>query len=76
MASPSRRLGSVDQVIHLWGFASMADREARRGQVFERLDTDRNRLFLVDDVAEHHEKAYADLLARRAERLLLLLMLP
>lgn len=32
------------------------------------LDTDRNRLFLVDDVAEHHEKAYADLLARRAER--------
>ena len=32
------------------------------------LDTDRNRLFLVDDVAEHQEKAYADLLARRAER--------
>ncbi|MFE6647807.1 peptide chain release factor N(5)-glutamine methyltransferase [Nocardioides sp. NPDC057772] len=32
------------------------------------LDTDRNRLFLVDDVAEHDEKTYADLLARRAER--------
>ncbi|MBG6095120.1 peptide chain release factor N(5)-glutamine methyltransferase [Nocardioides luteus] len=32
------------------------------------LDTDRNRLFLVDDVAEHQEKAYADLLARRAHR--------
>ncbi|MEU0266099.1 peptide chain release factor N(5)-glutamine methyltransferase [Nocardioides sp. NPDC006303] len=32
------------------------------------LDTDRNRLFLVDDVAEHQEKAYADLLTRRAER--------
>ncbi|MET8520755.1 peptide chain release factor N(5)-glutamine methyltransferase [Nocardioides sp. NPDC004968] len=32
------------------------------------LDTDRNRLFLVDDVAEPQEKAYADLLARRAER--------
>jgi len=32
------------------------------------LDTDRNRLFLVDDVSEDHAKAYADLLARRAER--------
>ncbi|EGD41349.1 protein-(glutamine-N5) methyltransferase, release factor-specific [Nocardioidaceae bacterium Broad-1] len=32
------------------------------------LDTDRNRRFLVDDVAEHEEKAYADLLARRARR--------
>lgn len=32
------------------------------------LDTDRNRLFLVDDVAEDHEKTYVDLLARRAER--------
>ena len=32
------------------------------------LDTDRNRLFLVDDVSEDHEKAYSDLLARRAER--------
>ncbi|NGN92090.1 peptide chain release factor N(5)-glutamine methyltransferase [Nocardioides sp. KC13] len=32
------------------------------------LDTDRNRLFLVDDVAAQDEKAYADLLARRAER--------
>ncbi|MGH3352538.1 MAG: peptide chain release factor N(5)-glutamine methyltransferase [Nocardioides sp.] len=32
------------------------------------LDTDRNRLFLVDDVAQDQEKAYADLLARRAER--------
>ncbi|MFI5625703.1 peptide chain release factor N(5)-glutamine methyltransferase [Nocardioides sp. NPDC051685] len=32
------------------------------------LGIDRNRLFLVDDVSEDHEKAYADLLARRAER--------
>ncbi len=32
------------------------------------LDTDRNRLFLVDDVSEDQEKSYADLLARRAER--------
>ena len=32
------------------------------------LDTDRNRLFLVDDVAEDREEAYAALLARRAER--------
>lgn len=32
------------------------------------LDTDRNRLFLVDDVAEHDEKAYSDLISRRAGR--------
>lgn len=32
------------------------------------LDTDRSRLFLVDDVSEDHEKTYAALLARRAER--------
>ncbi|MER7559407.1 peptide chain release factor N(5)-glutamine methyltransferase [Nocardioides sp. NPDC126508] len=32
------------------------------------LDTDRNRLFLVDDVSEDQEKSYADLLSRRAER--------
>ncbi|MEU6136850.1 peptide chain release factor N(5)-glutamine methyltransferase [Nocardioides sp. NPDC047086] len=32
------------------------------------LDTDRNRLVLVDDVSEDQEKAYADLLTRRAGR--------
>lgn len=32
------------------------------------LDTDRNRLFLVDEVTDEQQKAYADLLARRAER--------
>ena len=32
------------------------------------LDTDRNRLFLVDDVSEDQEKTYTELLARRAER--------
>ncbi|OIJ24538.1 peptide chain release factor N(5)-glutamine methyltransferase [Nocardioides luteus] len=32
------------------------------------LDTDRNRLLLVDDVSEDQEKTYTELLARRAER--------
>ncbi|TQL67483.1 release factor glutamine methyltransferase [Nocardioides albertanoniae] len=32
------------------------------------LDTDRNRLFLVDDVSTDDEAAYADLLVRRARR--------